>query len=175
MWLAWDHGGPDTWPAVEEPPPHPDAMATENWLTELAERARRRLLHADLGAVIVAHGDWEAQNMAVRTTDGVLVVHDWDSLATRPEATFVGAAAATFASGAEQPTVTPVDVTEHFIDSYQREAGRWFTSAEVEAAWAAGVWLAAHNARMELLYGRPRLIHAQLSADGLERIRRAGA
>src|SRR4051794_20707266 len=101
MWLAWDHDGSGAWPRLHESPPLPEAMESVGWLTEVAERVRRRL-RFPAGDLVVAHGDWEAQNMAQRD-DGSLVVHDWDSLVHRPEPAIVGAAAATFASGREQP------------------------------------------------------------------------
>ena len=107
--------------------------------------------------------------------DGSIVVHDWDSLAHRPEAAIVGAAAATFASGHDRPTLAPIDVTARFIETYQRQAGRTFTTAECEVAWAAGLWLAAHNARLELLDGTPRLVHARLAEEAPARLQRAGA
>jgi hypothetical protein len=173
MWLGWDHEGPDVWPPLEEAPPHPHSMISERWLTDIVESVRLRLAAAD-GEMVVAHGDWEAQNMARRHEDGALVVHDWDSLVYRHEAAVVGAAAATFASD-EQPTLTPLDVTARFIETYQHATGRVFTAAETQVAWAAGVWVAAHNARMELLYGKSRLVHRRLHEEGLERLRRAGA
>lgn len=173
LWLAWDHAGPGAWPPLEERPPHPDALEPEGWLADIVDRVRRRLSEPE-GEFVVAHGDWEAQNMAQRA-DGQIVVHDWDSLAHRPEAAIVGAAAATFASGPDQPTLSPIDVTDHFIEAYQREATRTFTTAEREVAWAAGMWLAAHNARMELLYGKPRVVHARLAEEAPERLERAGA
>jgi Ser/Thr protein kinase RdoA (MazF antagonist) len=173
MWMAWDHHGPGGWPPLEEQPPHPDAMDTEGWLTDIAERVRMRLSRIDT-AEVVAHGDWEAQNMARRADDDVLIVHDWDSLVARPEPAVAGAAAATFASG-EQPTLAPLEVSARFLDTYQRAAGRVFDPKELEVAWAAGLWLAAHNARMELLYGKPLAVTSRLAEEAPERLRRASA
>jgi Ser/Thr protein kinase RdoA (MazF antagonist) len=173
MWLAWDHPGSSSWPVLEEQPPHPAAMASQDWLEEIVERLRIRL--SDLtGPMVVGHGDWEAQNMVWREDGSGLVVHDWDSLAYRPEPAIVGAAAATFASGG-QPTLAPIDVSARFMDTYQRQVKRSFTKFEAEIAWAAGLWLAAHNARMELLYGEPRLVHFRIAEEAAERLRRAGA
>jgi hypothetical protein len=164
MWLAWDHAGADVWPddPWEKPP---------DWLAELARRARVRLLRAELDEV-VGHGDWEIQNMAWR--DGrVHVVHDWDSLTATAESALVGAAAATFPSGA-QPVLASLADSERFLSSYQAVA-RWFTGAEAEVAWAAGIWLAAHNARMEVRYGKPPFVLRGLEVEGSERLARAGA
>src|SRR5437764_12517277 len=56
--------------------------------------------------------------------DRVYVVHDWDSLATAPEAALVGAAAATFPSGHEQPVLATLAETERFLLVYQQAAAR---------------------------------------------------
>lgn len=172
MWLAWDHDGPGSLAELEELPPHPHAMDTAAWLSEIFERLQRRLAQTELEEV-VGHGDWEAQNMAWRADRQELVVHDWDSLVTRPEAALAGAAAATFASGA-QPTLAPLEVSARFLETYQRAAGRSFGREELEVAWAAGLWLASHNARMELLYGKARLVHDRLAEEADARLERAG-
>lgn len=172
MWLAWDHDGTGSLPPLEEQPPHPHAMDTAGWLNDLAERLRIRLAQTELEEV-VGHGDWEAQNMAWRADTQQLVVHDWDSLVTRPEAALAGAAAATFASGA-QPTLAPLEVSARFLETYQRAVGRSFGGEELEVAWAAGLWLASHNARMELLYGKTRLVHDRLAEEADARMHRAG-
>ena len=66
-------------------------------------------------------------------------------------------------------------MSARFLDRYQHDAGRRFSVDEVEVAWAAGSWLAAHNARMELLYGKPRVVHERLAQERRERLRLAGA
>jgi hypothetical protein len=172
MWLAWDHDGPNVWPKVEAQPPYPEAMASAPWLTDVAARVRARLSRISMERV-VAHGDWEAQNMAWHG-DRLRTVHDWDSLATRPEAAFAGAAAATFASGA-QPVLVPLDVSARFLDTYQAAAGRKFTAEEHQIAWATGLWLAAHNARMELLYDKPHLVLDRMEVESRDRSQLAGA
>jgi hypothetical protein len=166
MWLAWDHPAPGVWPddPWEEPPA---------WLTELARRVRARLQVVELDE-IVAHGDWEIQNFGWRD-ERVHVVHDWDSLTTAPESALVGAAAATFRSGYAQPSLASVLDTERFLSAYQNAAGRRFTDEELEVAWATGLWLAAHNGRMEVRYQKPRLVLDQLQLQGEERLARAGA
>lgn len=173
MWLAWDHDGPPPWPPLEEEPPFADAIDTAPWLTDIVGRVHHRLSRAHLEEV-VGHGDWETQNMAWRNEREVHVVHDWDSLTTRPEAALVGAAAATFPSG-DQPVLAPVEVSERFMHTYQEATGRTFTPEESEVAWAAGLWLAGHNARMELLYNRPPLALSAVEAQSAERLLRAGA
>ena len=90
------------------------------------------------------------------------------------EAAVAGAAAATFASG-DQPILAPLEASDRFLSTYQRAAERRFSVEDVEVAWAAGLWLAAHNARMELLYDRPPLTLEALDAERYERLRRANA
>src|SRR5438876_10518481 len=163
MWLAWDHDGPDVWPALQEQPPNPEAIASGSWLTDMITRLSLRLRETSLDE-IVGHGDWEAQNMVWRNGRQVHVVHDWDSLTARPEAALAGAAAATFASR-DQPCLAPLESSERFLETYQLRAGRRFADEEIEIAWAAGLWLAAHNARMELLYDKPPLILTTLQEE----------
>jgi hypothetical protein len=101
-------------------------------------------------------------------------VHDWDSLAWMPEAAIVGAASGAFAS-AETPTLAPLDSSEEFLLAYQQRTGRPFTQEEIEVAWAASLWPAAHNARAEALFGQPPVAGAPLRAQADERLARANA
>ena len=101
-------------------------------------------------------------------------VHDWDSLARRPEAAIAGAAAATFPSD-DQPVLAPIRASARFLVQYQSTRGLTFSDDELEVAWAAGMWLAAHNARMEAVYDKPPLVMAALAVQAAERLRRAGA
>lgn len=174
MWLHWDHASTGVWPDLEESPPFLEREPTTGWLVELAARARERLRSARLEE-IVGHGDWEAQNMRWASRRRVHVVHDWDSLAARPEAALVGTAAATFPSGRLQPELAPLRASARFLDTYQEVAGRAFTVEEREVAWASGLWLAAHNARMELLYGNVRAVLDALELQGEQRLSLAGA
>ena len=86
----------------------------------------------------------------------------------------VGAAAATFASDL-QPVLAPLEASERFIETYQSERGRAFSDKEICGAWAAGLWLAAHNARMEVIYGQPPLVLDALTEEAEERLGRAQA
>lgn len=100
-------------------------------------------------------------------------MHDWDSLAWQPEAALVGAASGTFASVGPL-TLAPIDSSEAFLTAYQDIRGRAFTAVEQEIAWAASVWVAAHNARWEALHDT--LIPGDpLLAQAAERLRRANA
>ena len=172
MWLSWDHPGSAVWPHELADRAASASVSPPAWLTDVAVRVRRRILRARLPHV-VGHGDWETQN--IRWRDGsVHVVHDWDSLTARPEAALVGAAAATFASD-EQPTLAPLESSERFVTTYERERSRVFTGEEREVAWATGLWLAAHNALVELVERKEPSNLERLSREGPSRLARAGA
>ncbi|WP_327000140.1 phosphotransferase [Dactylosporangium sp. NBC_01737] len=111
---------------------------------------------------VVGHGDWEAQNLRW-AGDEPLVVHDWDSVMAAPEAVVVGLAAAVWPCGMV-PRAATVDESAGFLHAYQRAAGRTFTPAELEASWAAGLWVYAFNAKKASLDGV-----AWLSPDEAER------
>jgi hypothetical protein len=82
-WARWDHTDPGLWPAIGFLDER-DQSAVPAYVVDTAERARKRLLAADLPNVL-GHADFEAQNL--RWLDGeVWIVHDWDSLAWQPEA-----------------------------------------------------------------------------------------
>jgi hypothetical protein len=99
--------------------------------------------------------------------------HDWDSIASLPEAALAGFASGASAS-AETPTLVPVASSAAFLDAYQPDRRR-FTPDEIEVAWAASLWLAVHNARAELLSGSPLVALRAVQEQGSERLRRAGA
>ena len=170
-WLRWDHGGPGLWPAMGFLDER-DQSLIPAWVAEIAGRATRRLLGADLPRVL-GHADFETQN--IRWLAGSpWTVHDWDSLAWMPEAAIAGAASGAFAS-AETPTLAPLESSAEFLLAYQQEAGRAFTREETEVAWAASLWPAAHNARGEVLFGQPPASGAPLRAQAAERLARASA
>jgi hypothetical protein len=103
-----------------------------------------------------------------------LVVHDWDSLAFLPEAAIAGTAAGVFATH-DEPTFPPLESSTAFLDAYERARGSGFSADETEIAWAASIWVAVHNARDELIYGRPRLSYERLKEQRLWRLSRAAA
>ncbi|XVV13959.1 hypothetical protein ACQP2X_06270 [Actinoplanes sp. CA-131856] len=142
-WVRWDHGDPGLWPAID-PLDSRDQTLVPGHIPATAERARRRLLAARLPCVL-GHADFEAQNLRWRGRR-VWAVHDWDSLAWQPEAALVGAASGSFAS-AGPPTLAPIESSAAFLVAYQDVRGRSFTAEELEVAWAAGLWMAAYNAR----------------------------
>ncbi|MEV5535235.1 hypothetical protein AB0L13_00135 [Saccharopolyspora shandongensis] len=170
-WARWDHADAGLWPAIEFLDER-DQNAVPAYVVDTADRARKRLLAADLPCVL-GHADFEAQNL--RWRDGqVWVVHDWDSLAWQPEAALVGAACGAFAS-ATPPTLAPIESSAVFLAAYQDFRGRRFTAEEQEIAWAASLWPAVHNARWEALHGDPPVACDAVRAQSAERLRRANA
>ncbi|WP_459712048.1 phosphotransferase enzyme family protein [Actinophytocola sp. KF-1] len=171
-WVRWDHGDPGLWPAIGFLDER-DQSAVPAHVVDAAERARKRLLAADLPCVL-GHADFEGQNL--RWRDGeVSAVHDWDSLAWQPEAALAGAASGEFANTAGPPTLAPVESSAAFLAAYQDARGRRFTEEEQEIAWAAGLWPAVHNARWEALHGDPPVCGDAVRAQAAERLRRANA
>ncbi|WP_053207757.1 phosphotransferase [Jiangella muralis] len=170
-WARWDHTDSGVWPDIGYFDKR-DQRSIPGYVLDTAIRVRRRLLASGLPPVL-GHADFAAQNLRWRGPD-LWVVHDWDSLAWQPEAALAGAASGAFAS-AGPPTLAPVDSSAAFLDTYQRRRGRVFTAEELEVAWAASLWTAAHNARWETMHGSVPLSGIALLDQGAERLRRANA
>lgn len=149
-WTDWRHTRPGVWPAADDRDDDLNAIA-HPWLDETGARVRRRLSRfARAGArTVIGHGDWEARNLC---WDGrePLVVHDWDSVLAAPEAVLAGLAASVWPCGIEDRAAT-VDESAAFLEGYQRAAGRVWSRDEVEASWAAGLWVYAFNAKKAAL------------------------
>ena len=168
-WARWDHADPGFWPAITSLDER-DQRVVPEYVIDTARRARGRLLATGLPCVL-GHADFEAQNL--RWRDGaVWVVHDWDSLAWQPEAALAGAASGTFVS-VSPPTLVPIESSEAFLATYQDHRKRRFTAEELEIAWAASLWTAAHNARWEALHGDPPVAGDAVRAQAAERLLRA--
>lgn len=170
-WVRWDHAGSGVWPAIDLLDER-DQGVVPSFVVDTASRVRKRLLAATQPCVL-GHGDFEAQNLRWLGQD-IHAVHDWDSLAWQPEAALVGAACGAFA-GAGPPTLAPVDSSAAFLSAYQDARGRSFTVPEMETAWAASLWPAAHNARWEALHGDAPISGDALRAQAAERLRLADA
>ena len=100
---------------------------------------------------VVGHGDWESQN--IRWVDRQAhVVHDWDSVVVRGEPSLAGAAAAVFPASGEAGAAT-VEETAAFLDAYCEARGLTWSRWETAAAWAAGVWVRAFNAKKRIAHG----------------------
>jgi hypothetical protein len=171
-WVRWDHTDPGLWPAIDFLDKR-DQSIVPAYAHETAERARRRLLSAGLPCVL-GYADFEAQNLRWKGAS-LWAVHDWDSLGWQPEAALVGAASGGFARDAGPPSLVPIRSSEAFLATYQETRCRSFASAELEVAWAASLWPAAHNARWEALHGQDPVAGTALSAQGAERLRLANA
>jgi Phosphotransferase enzyme family len=170
-WVRWDHTDPGVWPAIDFLD-NRDQSTVPPYVAETAKRARGRLLAAALPCVL-GHADFEAQNLRWHGPE-VWAVHDWDSLAWQPEAALAGAASGAFASDGP-PTLAPIESSQAFLVTYQDIRGRLFTTAELEIAWAASLWMAAYNARELALYSDTPAGGDALRAQAAERLRRANA
>jgi hypothetical protein len=170
-WVRWDHTDSGLWPTIEFLDER-DQSAVPEYVVDTADRARKRILAADLPCVL-GHADFEAQNLRWHGRE-VWAVHDWDSLAWQPEAALVGAACGAFAS-ASPPTLAPIESSAAFLTIYQDLRGRRFSAEEQEIAWAASLWPAAHNARWEALHGDLPVSCDAVRAQAAERLRRANA
>lgn len=170
-WVRWDHPDPGPWPSIESLD-EKDQSLVPTYVTDIARRARRRLLAAGLPCVL-GHADFEAHNVWWHDQQ-VHTVHDWDSLAWQPEAALVGAASAVFPK-LGPATLPPIESTEAFLAAYQATRGRTFTTEEHQVAWAASLWPAAHDIRWEALHGYNAVSGGALWAQAAERLRRADA
>lgn len=168
-WAHYDHGAAGRlWPPAASEDWDPESRCVPDAVRRLAAAARQRLLAEDL-PLVVGHTDLNGLNVRWEPEP---IVHDWDSLAARPESALAGILAVNHVELPGAGAISTIAGTHRALELYQ--AARPFTSAEVEVAWAAGVWVAAYNAAFEYLHGAPGAVCRQLSADGDERLRLAG-
>jgi len=190
-WLQYDHGDPArVWPppASSRWDPHRIEADLPPALLETARRARSRLLADDARTLpaVLGHADLSGINARwFRSDSGPagdrgwrVVVHDWDSIVSAPEAVIAGVGAADHASTDVQRLASLAD-GEALLDAYATERGRPWTPLELEVAWAAGTWVAAYNCAFAYLHGRragdgTAPVADGLLADAAERLRRAG-
>ncbi len=158
-WVAWDHEEGGVWPAPDDRADDLNAHPEMAWLDEVGRRVQLRLRRTVNRDPVVGHGDWEAQNLRWRGREP-WAVHDWDSVVSAPEAVIVGLAASVWPCGA-QPRAATVDESAAFIEAYQRAAGRRWDSDEVQASWAAGLWVYAFNTKKASLDRLPWLSPAE--------------
>jgi hypothetical protein len=170
-WVGWDHAAETLWPAPDDRVGDLNEHPGDQWLDEIAEAARTQLLALDRPAVI-GHGDWYSQNL--RWIDRQLhVVHDWDSVVAQPEAAIAGQAAAIWPGTGLPGEVATVAQSEQFLIAYERARGPSWTDNEVRAAWAAGLWTRAFDAKKASLVGADPAA-ALTRAEAKERCRLAG-
>ena len=119
---------------------------------------------------MIAHTDWSARNVRL-STERVLAVYDWDSLAVVSESTAVGQAAATWSSTSEPGEQAP-SVTEivDYVRAYEAARGRPFSFAQHRAIGGAVVWVLAYASRCEHAIDPDSEVHRRarprLAADG---------
>jgi Ser/Thr protein kinase RdoA (MazF antagonist) len=156
-WVNWNHDIGGVWPPADDRDDDLNAHAGSGWLDDIGRRVRARLerFSGDVGGprvpTIVGHGDWEAQNLRWRGRRA-WVVHDWDSLFSGPEVVIVGLAAAVWPAGTGANSAS-FDQTGDFLAAYQRGSARPWTRNDVEAAWAAGLWVRTFNAKKAAVGG----------------------
>lgn len=181
-WLWWDHNRAGRlWPpsASREWDPHRIIEEMPYHVLEAAHHSRDRLLDSDIRGLpkVLGHGDFEPQNCRwVPGANGSekLVVHDWDSVVAMPEAILAGNAAVT-QNCAEVQRLASIDENERYLEVYAKARGKAFTPLEMEAAWAASLWVAAYLAAFECLKeDGPGQICADLGLQLDERMDRAG-
>lgn len=105
---------------------------------------------------------------------------DWDSItADQPEAILVGEAAYKFAKTSfELDGCAPgasIEATDQFLAAYERAAENRWTDDERQVAWAAGLWVAAFDARLSRFEDRGEGFAELVRRDAPERMRRAAA
>ncbi|WP_432840655.1 phosphotransferase [Dactylosporangium sp. CA-092794] len=164
-WIRWHHRDGAIWPRPDDR--DADLHSVPSWHDEAAIAVRERLGRFDAPPV-VGHCDFEAHNVWWRGDEPV-AVHDWDSAVSEPEAVVAGVAAAMWPAGEARIGAT-VEESAAFLEAYQRAAGRPWTPPEVEAAWAAGLWIRLFNAKKGVLDDRDWLARAEAE----ERARLAG-
>jgi hypothetical protein len=170
-WVGWDHKARRLWPDPDDRPGDLNAHDRHRWLDDVGAAAREQLLALDQPRV-VGHGDWYSANLRW-THRRLRVVHDWDSVVAQPEAAIAGQAAAVWPGTGEPGEVANLTQSEDFLNAYQDASGRPWTEQEVRAAWAAGLWTRAFDAKKASLIGDdPDL--ALTRAEAEERGRLAG-
>jgi hypothetical protein len=168
-WVAWDHGQGGIWPVPDDRDADLNAHPETGWLDEIGRRVQERLRRMPATRPVIGHGDWEGQNLRWLGREP-WVVHDWDSVVRAPEPVIVGLAASVWPCGAE-PRAATVDESAAFVEAYQQASDRRFSADDIEATWAAGLWVYAFNTKKASLDGVPWLTTEEADV----RLRLAGA
>ncbi len=156
-WVGWDHRGSRLWPGLDDLGRDLNELRGPKWVDDAADAARSLLLDLPLPS-IVGHGDFESQNMRWKSWMPY-VVHDWDSVVAQPEPAIVGAAAAVWPAAGAPDQAASFAQTGEFIAAYCSVGGKVWTSMERNAAWAAGVWVRAFNAKKDAASGGGPQLH----------------
>ena len=81
------------------------------------------------------------------------VVDDWDSAVSQAEVAIAGQAAAVWPGTGVPGEVATVAQSEQFLTAYERATGYSWTDRDIQAAWAAGLWTRAFDAKKASLVG----------------------
>jgi Phosphotransferase enzyme family len=145
-------GPSELWPTPHDGRFDFAATATgAEWLDAIAARARR-IRDRDVGAVVVGHTDWRAENMRFAPDGSVSAVYDWDSLAIQREPVLAGGVAHLFTAdfrAADHAQVPTLEEALGFITDYEAARGARFDADEHVCARAALVYAMAYTARCE--------------------------
>lgn len=170
-WVGWDHPGRELWPRPDDLDVDMNAHAGPDWVDDLARRIRAHLAKVDEPPV-VGHIDWEAHNLDWDEGTPVLV-HDWDSLAIRAEASIAGAAATVYPCDGITTMAATIDETAAFLDAYASARPAAWSARSDQIAWCSGLWVITYNAKKESLGGGAGYLE-HLKREHTERIARAG-
>ena len=122
---------------------------------------------------VVGHADWEEPNL--RWVDRRLhVVHDLDSVVSRPEAALAGVAAAVYRVCGGPGTAT-LEESAAFLRVYEQVRGQPWSVDEWQVCWAARLWIRAYNAKKATLEGDGGSLLEQLASEAPECLRLARA
>jgi Phosphotransferase enzyme family len=160
--VAWDHDQVGLWPTPNDGNPDLNTFPQPIWLDRVAAAVRHRLT-AHRRPALIGHGDWVNGNLV---WDGcnLLAAHDWDSVICQPEPAVAGFAAATHLGlGGPQGHAT-VEQSTTFLDAYVQARGLHWATADREAAWAAGLWVRAFDAKEAAQHGDPDAVLTQPEA-----------
>ncbi len=173
-WVWWNHDQGVIWPLPDDQDEDLNEHPGPDWLDEAATRTRNRLAEHDLGAPVVGHCDWEEHNVMWRD-DALHTVHDWDSVVALPEIVIAGTAASVHAVLGGRPGEASIPHMAQFIRAYEQARGLSWTTADREAAWAAGLWVRCFNAKKATLQPDGAPIVARLADEIEQRLSLAGA
>jgi hypothetical protein len=148
-WTDWRRRGRSgrLWPPPDDRRIDLNAVPGPDWLDDAAARASARLA-ALRRPPVVGHGDWHSGNVRWRA-GRPSAVFDWDSAVCDAAPVIAGFAAAVFSATADGPPwgLPSVDRSAAFLDAFAAQAPRPWTADDVEAAWAAGLWVRCFNAK----------------------------
>lgn len=171
-WVFWDHDEAGTWPLPDDCDDDLNRHAEPAWLEDVGRRVRRRLALCRQPPV-VGHADWEEPNLRWRDRR-LHVVHDWDSVVSRPEAAIAGVAAAVCPAFGG-PGAATLEESAAFLRAYERARGQPWSADEWQVCWAAGLWVRAYNAKKATLRGADGVLLEPLANEAAARLRLAGA